>query len=506
MDETRRGLIVVSNRLPYALSRDEAGRLTLQPGAGGLVTALVPVLRNRGGTWIGWSGIESDDRQLQAEAARVLAGATRDAGYQLQPVPLSHAEVEQYYHGYSNETIWPLFHDLQSQCRFDPEYGRAYDAVNRRFAETIARHARVGDFIWVHDYQLMLVGHHLRELGVTAPVVYFHHIPFPSIDIFLKLPRRSYVIRALLGYDQLGFQTARDKRNFLQCVRTLVDGARVRSQGSLHLIRWEGREIRVGAFPIGIDFEEFAGQAAQEEVSRRAWNIHAGLPERQIILGVDRLDYTKGIPHRLEAVRTALKRHPELHRRLTFVQVVVPSRVDVPKYARLKEEIERLVGEINGEFTQGGWVPIHYVYRALPREELLAYYRTSEIALITPLQDGMNLVAKEYCACTLEDNSVLILSEFAGSAAQLHRGALLVNPYDVEEVADAIHRAYMMPSEERRARMRRMRRVIRQQHIFWWVDTFMQSAIAKDLSDFPVLEEYDFIPPERVHPEEQSSG
>ncbi len=346
------------------------------------------------------------------------------------------------------------------------------------------------DFVWVHDYHLMHVASELRRLGRTGPVAFFLHIPFPSLDMFLKLPWRLHLLRALLAYDLIGFQTLRDQRNFVQCVRALLKDVAVMERGQ-SLVPAEGREVRVGSFPISIDFNAFVEQAATPEVSAAVEELHRLLPNRQLILGVDRLDDTKGIPQRLEAFRHALMRYPELHERLTLIQVVVPSREDIPQYHELKTQIERLVGEINGQFTRpGGWVPIHDVFRSLKRVELLAYYRAADIGLITPLEDDMNLVAKEYCAASLEEDCVPILSEFAGAAAQLQRGALLVDPHDIEGVAEAIHRAYVMPSAERRARMRRLRRSIREQDIFGWVDTFLRAAIAKDLSAFPLPEDY----------------
>jgi trehalose 6-phosphate synthase/phosphatase len=242
----------------------------------------------------------------------------------------------------------------------------------------------------------------------------------------------------------------------------------------------------VGSFPISIDYNAFLRQAATEEVAARAQELHRLLPKRKLVLGVDRLDYTKGIPQRLEAFRTALERYPELRERLSLIQVVVPSREVIPEYHELKTRIEQLVGQINGTFMRpGGWVPVWYVYGSLSRTDLLAYYRAADMALITPLKDGMNLVAKEYCACSIEEDCVLILSEFAGAAAQLQRGALLVNPYDIEGVADTLHRAFTMSEEERCARMRRLRRSIRESDIFWWVDSFLRAAIAKDLTAFP---------------------
>jgi len=482
-------LIVVSNRLPVALEPNASGGLIAKPGSGGLVTALLPVLRNRGGVWIGWPGIAEMPEQVQ----EALQAAAQDTGYTLLPVPLSDDEVQKFYQGFSNEVIWPLFHDLQSLCNFDPKYWRTYNEVNRRYAEHVAQHSQENDFIWVHDYHLMNVAAELRQRGIPNRLAFFLHIPFPPLDIFVKLPWRFQLLRALLEYDLVGFQTLRDRRNFIQCVRTLLDDVTVNGKGQVITLTASGKTLRVGSFPISIDFNRFMKRAAGEEVSSLASEMRARLPSRQLILGVDRLDYTKGIPHRLEAFRSTLLRYPDLHERVTLIQVVVPSRADIQQYSDLKIRIERLVGEINGQFTRpGGWVPIHYVFRSLTRTELLAYYRVSEIALITPLKDGMNLVAKEYCACSIEERSSLILSEFAGAAGQLQVGALLVNPYDREGVADAIHTAVTMPLAERQRRMRRMRRAIREQDIFWWVDSFLRAAIAKDLSAFPLPA--DFVP------------
>ncbi len=487
MNTSSQRLLVVSNRLPFVLQRDERGGWRTRPGSGGLVTALLPVLRDRGGTWIGWLGTTETVSDLDD----VMERATRDAGYTLRPVLLAPEEVNKFYFGFSNEIVWPLFHDLQSLCNFDPSYWRTYCDVNRKYAQVVAENCAEHDFVWVHDYQLMNVGLELRRLEVTARTAFFLHIPFPSLDIFLKLPWRFALLHALLEYDLIGFQTLRDQRNFLQCLRVLLKDVRVREKDRRLTLDVNGRTVRVGSFPIGIDFNGFVKRASIADVSLLAATLQAQLPNRQLILGVDRLDYTKGIPLRLEAFRNALTRYPDLHERVTLIQVVVPSREDIPQYHELKSQIERLVGEINGQFTKpGGWVPIHYVFRALERKDLLAYYRAAQIALITPLKDGMNLVAKEYCASSIEENCVLILSEFAGAAAQLQKGALLVNPYDIEGVADAIHRAYTMDAAERRARMRGLRRSIREQDVFWWVDSFLTAAIAKDLSAFPLPADY----------------
>ncbi|MCB2203364.1 trehalose-6-phosphate synthase [bacterium] len=482
-------LIIVSNRLPVVFRREE-GVLNWRPGSGGLVTALAPVLRDRGGVWIGWSGLSSEDQEEVNDALSESSAAT---GYELEAVPLTAEELELYYHGFANEVLWPLFHDLQSHCNFRPEYWHSFQKVNSKFARHIHRATRRGDYIWIHDYHLINVGAELRALDVHSPLGFFLHIPFPPPDIFMKMPWRFNILHALLSYDLVGFQTMRDKRNFVQCVRLLLKDVIVRNAGGFHICAIEHREVRVGVFPISIDHREFERRARSQEVSEAAWYIHEDLPHQQIILGIDRLDYTKGIPYRLEAFRNALRRFPELIESMTLVQVVVPSRTDIPKYHDLKVEIERLVSEINGEFTRSGWVPIHYIFRHLTRTELLAYYRTAEIALITPIKDGMNLVAKEFCASNIEENGVLVLSEFAGAVAQLHKQAILVNPYDVEGMAEALRDAFSMNYEERGRRMRLLRATVARYDIYRWVESFLNAAFSRHLNDYPVVAEY--IPP-----------
>lgn len=495
LESTAARLVVVSNRLPFVLSRKPSGEWNVRPGSGGLVNALLPVLRNRGGLWVGWTGaIDGSVKELE----NALAGLTRDAGYRLQPIELTGEERDKFYYGFSNEVIWPLFHDLQTNCNFDPEFWRVYRQVNNKFASALQQRTEPDDFVWVHDYHLMEVARELRALGTRCKLGFFLHIPFPSLDIFLKLPWRAEILRALLDFDLIGFQTLRDRRNFLQCVRTLVKGPSVRGKGQVVELHLEEpgagapapRELRIGAFPIGIDYNSYAELAASESVAQRALHFRESLRNRQIILGVDRLDYTKGIPNRLMAFKNALQRFPELRQKVTLVQQVVPSREDILEYHNLRLEIEHLVSAINGEFTEPGWVPVHYIFRSLKLPELLAYYRAADVALVTPLKDGMNLVSKEYCAANVDEDGVVILSEFAGAAAQLQRGALLVNPHDVEAVADCIYEAVTMAPEIRRARMRRLRRTIRDADIFWWVDSFLRAGIEKDLSHFPLVEDY----------------
>jgi trehalose 6-phosphate synthase len=463
-------LIVVSNRLPFALDSTGEDLWTVTPAAGGLVSAVEPVLRERGGIWIGWPGTAGEIPKGP------LAEATRDCGYKVVPVALSETERDEFYYGYSNEVIWPLFHDLQNFCSFEPVFWETYKAVNERFANTIADCAQAQDFIWVHDYHLMYVAQALRERGLRAALTFFLHIPFPPYDIFAKLPQQQRLLRALLQFDLLGFQTRRDVRNFLGCVRRVMADAEAEPRRDLQLVRFEKRETGLGHFPIGIDFDSFESEAMSDAVARRSRQLRAAFRDCQLILGVDRLDYSKGIPERLRAFRNALERYPELRGRVVLIQVVVPSRVEIPRYHEFKQRIDRLVGDINGRFSTSNWLPVQYHFRSLDREDLLAHYRGCDIAFITPLKDGMNLVAKEYCACRVDENGVLILSQFAGAAEQLKTGALLVNPYDVEEVADTILKASQMSEAERTARMRRMRRVVRDENVFWWVDSFLKAG------------------------------
>ena len=483
--QARSRLIVVSNRLPVVFQRSPSGEWTTRPGSGGLVTALLPVLRDRGGIWIGWPGVAGDE----AGFGPALEAAGTEAGYTLAAVPLEAQEVRDFYHGFSNEIVWPLFHDLVSLCNFDPAYWDVYLDVNRKYANTVAAHTRSGDFVWIHDYQLMNVGEELRALGVKSRLAFFLHIPFPAPDIFMKLPWRKALVDALLQYDLVGFQTARDRRNFLACAQQLVEGFGYEGRAPVVNATVQGRRVRVGSFPISIDYNAFMSAAAADSVAAKARELHRLLPKRKLVLGIDRLDYTKGIALRLRAFQTLLERYPKLRGQLSLIQVVVPSREDIPQYQAMKTEIEQLVGRINGAFARpGGWVPVWYEYRSLSRLELLAYYRAADIALVTPLKDGMNLVAKEYCACSIEEDCVLILSEFAGAAEQLARGAILVNPYDVHGVAEALRRAHAMPEAERTARMRAMRRSIRRHDVFGWVDAFLHAAVARELRDFPAPE------------------
>ncbi len=493
--EPPKRLIVVSNRLPVTPIRGPRG-WELKPGAGGLVQALAPVLRDRGGLWVGSAG-----QAGESEAAAPFAEFSQEAGYRLLPIELTAAEHRDYYEGFSNEIIWPLFHDFQSRCNFEPDYWTAYLAVNRKFARAVAGHSRPDDYVWIHDYHLMHVARFLKEQGSERRCGFFLHIPFPAPDIFLKLPWRKQVLQALLEHELVGFQTLADRRNFSRCLQVLFPETEFWGRGSVITAALSGRNMRIGSFPISIDYAAFARLASAPETALAAAEIRKAFPGQRIVLGVDRLDYSKGIPQRLKAVRTALTRYPDLRGRLTCIQVLVPSREGVDEYQELKNEIEQLVTQINGEFTVPGWVPVHHLYRQLSRPELVAYYRAADVALITSLRDGMNLVAKEYCASNVGETGALILSEFAGAAAQFQRlGAFLVNPYDTEEVAEALYAACRLPPLERKMRMHKLRENVRRNNISAWVDSFLAAAFARNLEDFSQQETLQFHEKEPLPP------
>jgi trehalose 6-phosphate synthase len=490
-------MVVVSNRLPVVLEEVD-GRWTMKKGSGGLVTALSPILRDRGGLWVGWSGTT---KPLPIENIKTILGPfSRESGFRLLPVFLSDEERDLFYYGLSNEVIWPLFHDLQTRCNFDPGYWDTYMAVNLKFARTVMRHHEPGDFVWVHDYQLIPLAGFLNQSGFHATCSFFLHIPFPSPDIFAKLPWRSELLHALLHYKFVGFQTGRDRRNFTDCLRAFFPETRVEGRGPIVKIRTGKAEILAGALPISVDSADFIRFSRSKEVEERTRAIRNAYRGTRILFGVDRLDYTKGIPEKLKGFRHALKTYPELRGSVTLVQLLIPSRETVPAYRALKDEIDRLVGEINGEFTTGDWVPVVYRYQSMDRVELVAHYRAADVGFVTPLKDGMNLVAKEYVLSQADNRGVLVLSEFAGAAAQLGESCLLVNPYNVKQVAATLARALSMGESEKKRRLENMRRTLRRHDVFWWVDNFLRASTGRELKDFPEKELAPILPPRRTDP------
>lgn len=454
-------MVIVSNRLPITVERLDGECRVLSSG-GGLVAALRPVASSRRAVWVGWPGGSADE---QVERAVAAASTSQLA---LAPVFLSETERKDYYFGFANEILWPLFHGLPSRCCFLPRFWEIYELANRKFARAVSMQAGEGDPVWVHDYHLILVGRELRRMRSDLQLSYFHHIPFPPPEIFNKLPARDQLLSAFLEYDRIGFQTRRDRRNFIACVRERIRGIRVRRIGQeLMNIQRAGGFTEVGVYPISINFDEFSSLGADPRVLAQAESIRAQLPN-SILLGVDRLDYTKGIPERLRAYRLFLDRHPEFHRHIVLVQVTVPSREQIPSYVETRTTVERLVSEINGEYGSSQWTPIHYVHRSLSRSQLVAHYRAANVALVTSLKDGMNLVAKEFCASRADEQGVLVLSEFAGAACELGAAALLVNPCDAEQTACAIEAALRTSPSEQKKRMRLLRQQVRRNDVHKW--------------------------------------
>ena len=443
-------IIVVANRLPVAWDGKE---WSISPG--GLVRALRPVLQNADGAWVGWPGIpDFDPEPFEYD------------GIDQRPVPLSEDEVESFYYGFCNGTLWPLYHDAIVAPEYHRHTWRPYVAVNRRYAETTAEVLGSGDIAWVQDYQLQLVPAMLRSMVPDATVGFYLHIPFPPIEVFARLPWRRQIIEGLLGADVIAFQTRSSAVNFAQAARRLTGAESIGRRD----LMWNGRAVHLQPAPIAIDTAEFEQMAQSPRVRQRAAEIRSELGDPEhIILGMDRLDYTKGIDLRLKAFGILLDNSPRDRHTYAFVQVAVPSREQVPAYQQLRTDIEQIVGRINGEYGEPGWAPVSYLYRTIPFEELIAYYVAADVMLVTPLRDGMNLVAKEYVASRFENDGVLVLSEFAGAAEQL-RAALIVNPYDVDSVAQTLAYATTMSEDEQRRRMRRLRNTIRKADVFEWAD------------------------------------
>jgi trehalose 6-phosphate synthase len=466
-----RRLVIVSNRLPLTFRNSDEHGCQTEMSAGGLATALRAVARQRPMRWIGWAGSDYDPNVRDIVASSVALDCD------LVPVFLSEADRRDFYCGFCNEIIWPLFHDLPPTSSFEPAYWRRYLDVNTRYAESIFREASHDDLIWVHDYHLMLQGKLLSAHFNRNQLAYFLHIPFPSPDTYANLPWKLEVLDSLLSFGTVGLQTAQDCRNFLACVRTYCPFVQIRSTalGTL-ILRGQSRTV-VRHCPIGVDFDEFANLAMQPQVAAEAERIRRYTNVRRIVLGVDRLDYTKGISERLEAFQDLLMLYPGLNQEIGLLQVVVPSREEIPSYQKLKNQVEGLVRTINKQFGTPTWVPIHYHYGHLSREQLVAHYRAADIALVTPLKDGMNLVAKEFCASRVDETGILILSEFAGAAVQLRTGAYLVDPRHTSSIASALHDAIDPDEGDVRRRMRRMRRNVKANDIHRWCDEMLRGTI-----------------------------
>jgi trehalose 6-phosphate synthase/phosphatase len=456
-------LLLVSNRLPVTV-KAEKDTVSVVRSPGGLATGLSRPHERSGGVWIGWPGDVS--RLSGPQRARV---EEQLAGLRCVPLYLSASEVSRYYEGYSNRVLWPLCHYLLDRMPRHHKDWEAYTKVNERFAELIARHYQPGDTVWVHDYQLMLVPGLLRERLPEARIGYFHHIPFPSSEIFRTLPHREELLHGLLGADVVGFHTPGYVHHFSSTLLRVLG-----LETEMDHVTHGGRTVRLGSFPMGIDAAAFEGLAEDGGVLEEVRVLKERSAGQRLLVGIDRLDYTKGIPRRMLAVQRLLEREPSLRGRLRLIQVAVPSRTQVEDYATYRDTVDELVGRINGLYGTVHNVPIHYLYRSFNERQLVGLYRAADVMLVTPIRDGMNLVAKEFCAARPDEDGVLILSEFAGAATEL-REAVMVNPYDVEAMADAIEQALEMPQEERRGRMRALRAQVKSRDVHWWVGDFLDT-------------------------------
>lgn len=454
--------ILVSNRLPWTISTHE-GRAELKPSSGGLATALAGTHAQGDTVWIGWPG---DLSGLPEDAHREALANLR--GRRLVPLELSTEEVERYYEGFSNGVLWPMFHYLLDKVRLDADSDwDAYLRVNERFAEAIAEVAGPGDRIWIHDYQLMLVPKLLRALKPELHIGFFLHIPFPAQEVYRILPWREPLLQGLLAADLVGFHTDDYLDHFRTCALQLL-GAEASPAG----VRYEERQVRLASYAIGIDATAFNAKASDPSVQARVRELRHSTHGRRIVLGIDRLDYTKGIPRRLLAFERYLEQHPALAQEVMLLQVAVPSRQGVPAYAAFRKQVDEVAGRINGRFGNPTHLPVHLLHQSLPFQELIALYAAADVMLVTPLRDGMNLVAKEFCAARRDEQGVLVLSEFAGAAAEL-KESLLVNPYDIGAVATTLERALGLPSKEAGLRMRALRRRVFQGDVHHWADSFM---------------------------------
>jgi len=453
--------IIVSNRLPVKVLKDKQGELEYKPSEGGLATGLSSVYKEGDNLWVGWPGRYFKNKDKQKEAREALEEQN------MAPVFLSEEEIKLYYEGFSNEMLWPTFHYFNQYALYKKSYWEAYQKVNQKFCDEIIKVLKPGDKVWVHDYQLMLVPRMIRDEIPDVSVGFFLHIPFPSFEVFRLLPWRRELLDGVLGADLVGFHTYDDMRHFLSAVSRIC----YISNHHGHILK-DRRTVVVDSFPIGIDYDKYASQAAHPETLSKEVEYRTSLGKQKLMLSIDRLDYSKGIPARLQIFDIFLKHHPEYEGKVSLLMVVVPSRDRVEKYKDLKEEVDLLVGRINGKYGTVNWTPIHYFYRSFPIEDLSAFYRMADVAMVTPMRDGMNLVCKEYVASKLDQKGVLILSEMAGASKELS-DALIVNPNDKHQVVQAIYDALTMSEEEQQKHMAIMQETLKKYNIHHWVNLFL---------------------------------
>jgi len=462
-------LLIVSNRVPYTVNKIE-NKIVYKKTVGGLVTALDPLMKRMGGLWIGWSGTVELNKEI---GDRIKIGKDGSLeGYELKFVKLNENEIKDYYGGFSNRTIWPLFHGFLFQSYFDYEYWKAYQRINKKFAHEINSVTHTNDIIWVHDYHLMLVPEITRRNDKKAKIIFFLHIPFPNYEILNALPWSKEIVKGLLGCDIIGFQTRKDAINFLAACKEIL---KLNPDFSKFRVNYNDRNIYVKEFPISIDYESFNTIGQKKETIKFIKDIKSYSKDIRFILGVERLDYTKGLKEKFRAIERFFDKYPDYRKKVVFIQIAVPTRAKIQEYIRFKKEIDEMVGRINGKFADGIWSPISYIYKSLSQEKLVSYYKLSDICMVTPLKDGMNLIAKEYVASRSEADSVLILSKFAGVADEFKNHVVLINPYDIEGVADSIKDALEMELEQKTSRFNSLKEIVRKKDVFYWMESIFRS-------------------------------
>lgn len=462
----REKLVIVSNRVPFNFYRTKEG-VSYKRSVGGLVTALDPIMTLKGGIWIGWSGLSKKTRFLD-NSTRITVDGPGD--YQIKFVNLSENDINLFYHGFTNRTLWPLFHGFLFHAHFDHNYWNSYFSANKKYAKAVLEEIKGDELIWIHDYHLMLVPEMLRTKNIDLRIAFFNHIPFPNYETFRALPWHKDMLKGILGCNLVGFQTENDSDNFLISCKKLLK-AEVDIQRSTVL--YNSRTVKVWHFPISIDYEQFKKISSGAVSNKSLRSIRKNTIDKKIVLSVERLDYTKGIKERLCSIERFFEKYPEYRKRVVFIQVSVPSRTKIREYISFKNEIDELVGKINGRFAEEIWTPIVYLYKSLNREKLSAYYASADVCLVTPLRDGMNLIAKEFVTCKNDLNGVLILSEFAGCADELRQHSIMVNPYDTEDISDKIYLALKMDKEEKKSNIIALQKIVKENDVYNWCLSFL---------------------------------
>ena len=459
-------MIIVTNREPYSHEKTKKG-IVCRKSVGGVVSAIDPLMQERGGLWIAW-GSGGEDYTVSNSNDEVLV-PDDDPKYLLKRIKLTKDEIENYYRGYSNRVLWPLFHLFVEKMHIKEDYWKYYQKVNEKFAKVVANYSKEDDMIWIHDYHLMLLPDFIRKEIPKARIAFFWHIPWPPWEIFDSLPQRDELLNGILKSDLIGLHAKSYVRNFAECAMR-NQNAKVDTKKCI--VKYDKHKTKVKQFPLGISYKDFARSKESLEASKNAQNLKELYEATHLILGIDRLDYTKGILNRLKAFEAFLENNPNYKKKAVFTQIVTPSRSEIKEYTAMKKEIDETVGKINGRFGTEEWTPIKYFYRKIPQQSLLEHYKAADVGLLTPLRDGMNLVAKEYIAAK-EGNGVLILSEFAGASEDLEE-AITVNPYDIKATADAIKKAFDMPFEEKQKRFNSMKKKVKRRDANWWIKNFLR--------------------------------